>query len=415
MLERHIRRIKAQGIPSAILYYTNTGIAERSGVHVLRVFRHAECVPPASVGADFALLSCPTDLIPADKRALTDYGGAPLLVDFDEAWARGERAIFARVDGELACVCWLTRETDFLPSAGAPCTLVQRCFTLPAFRGRGIYPETLKFATGLLAEEEPRLPALIESEVFNSGSIHGIEKAGFVAYGIRVRMGKKDWFVQAIAPGQRAWRQIAKSVMLHALPNRLLVVRFAAADNAVYLTFDDGPHPENTPKLLDLLLEQDVRATFFVVGACVEKYPWIVERMVRDGHTVGHHSFHHRPPATISARELMNEIRKTRRVLEPIVGRSHLFRPPEGAVTATKLFRLWMSRQTVVLWNADPKDCNRDAKELAGWFATHPLSAGDVVLLHDDMPAALSVLPSAIAAARARGLRFRALDEATSG
>ena len=77
-----------------------------------------------------------------------------------------------------------------------------------------------------------------------------------------------------------------------------------------------------------------------------------------------------------------------------------------------KLWGLWRSRQTVVLWNVDPKDyACRSADEVTAWFTSHPLNAGDLVLLHDNQPHAGAVLPGLIADARRRGLRFVTVSE----
>jgi peptidoglycan/xylan/chitin deacetylase (PgdA/CDA1 family) len=206
-------------------------------------------------------------------------------------------------------------------------------------------------------------------------------------------------------------RQALKEGMTRTLPRRLFVARGSAASRSVHLTFDDGPHETHTPELLDMLKAHRVPATFFVVGDCAERHPEIVQRMAREGHTIGHHSYHHTEPESTSAGQLMGEVERTQALLYPLIGHfPGLFRPPRGAVTAAKLWRLWLSGQTVVLWNVDPQDCARQsADELGAWFAAHPLRGGDIVLLHDDMPHAIRVLPEVIAEARRRGLDFQAL------
>jgi peptidoglycan/xylan/chitin deacetylase (PgdA/CDA1 family) len=208
------------------------------------------------------------------------------------------------------------------------------------------------------------------------------------------------------------FRQALKEGMTRTLPRRLFVARGPAASRSVYLTFDDGPHSKHTPELLDMLKEHQVLATFFVIGDCAERHPEIVQRIAREGHTIGHHSYRHTEPETTSAEQLISEVERTRALLHPLIGHfPDLFRPPHGAVTAAKLWRLWFLKQTVVLWNIDPKDYTLEsADELAAWFAGHPLQGGDIVLLHDRMPHAVRVLPEVIAAARRRGLDFQALD-----
>src|SRR5690349_5300060 len=81
--------------------------------------------------------------------------------------------------------------------------------------------------------------------------------------------------------------------LLRWLPKGLMLTTAPAADRALYLTFDDGPDPAFTPRLLDLLAANDARASFFLLGEEVERHPRIVERMVADGHLVGNHSWNH--------------------------------------------------------------------------------------------------------------------------
>jgi peptidoglycan/xylan/chitin deacetylase (PgdA/CDA1 family) len=213
--------------------------------------------------------------------------------------------------------------------------------------------------------------------------------------------------------GRRSGRQLVRAAMAAALPRRWFLVRGPVHGDGVCLTFDDGPHPENTPPLLDALKEHGVRATFFVIGRQAEQHPDLVRRMAAEGHVVGHHSYTHSEPAETSARQLDDEVRRTRELLSSLVGgESCLFRPPKGKVTAGKLWRLWRAKQTVVLWNADPKDYARASDaEVREWFRDHPLRAGDVVLMHDNHPHAARVVPDLVEAARRGGLRFVTIPE----
>ena len=206
-------------------------------------------------------------------------------------------------------------------------------------------------------------------------------------------------------------RQLVKRALMTALPRAALLVQ-GPADGQVCLTFDDGPHPEHTPRLLDVLARLELRATFFVVGSRVALHRELVRRIVDEGHLLGGHSYTHGPPATTSALELGREVRRTADLLGETVGRvpTH-FRPPHGKLTAAKLLALWSQRQSIVLWNVDPKDfACRDAGELAELFASRPLRGGDLVLLHDRAAHAAAVLPELVAAARRHGLGFATVD-----
>jgi peptidoglycan/xylan/chitin deacetylase (PgdA/CDA1 family) len=215
------------------------------------------------------------------------------------------------------------------------------------------------------------------------------------------------------APRPWAPRQLLRQALAF-LPRRLLLVRGPARGNAVCLTFDDGPHPEHTPRLLDALKAEEVPATFFVIGRAAERYPELVRRMVAEGHAVGHHSYNHGEPAETSGRQLAAEALATRALLTSLLGQSPpwLFRPPKGKLTAGKLCRLWAARETVVLWDVDPKDYARQsADELRAWFRDHPLRGGSVVLMHDNHPHAAAVVPDLVATARRVGLRFTTIPE----
>ena len=204
------------------------------------------------------------------------------------------------------------------------------------------------------------------------------------------------------------WRQAIRWCLAATLSRRLLLVSGAKQSQSICLTFDDGPHPEHTGRILDILKREAVPATFFVVGREAEKYPETVRRIVAEGHTLGHHSFLHGDPARTSANQLLAEVRQTQAVLSRIAGTtSSLFRPPHGKVTASKLWRLWSHGLSVVLWNVDPSDYRcHSAEELRGWIRQRPLKGGDVVLMHDNVPHGASVLRELIHDTRRRGLTF---------
>lgn len=178
------------------------------------------------------------------------------------------------------------------------------------------------------------------------------------------------------------------------------------------LTFDDGPHPEHTPRLLDQLAAYEIRATFFVVGREAERHPELVARAAREGHAIGHHSWTHSEPATTSAAVLLDEVHRTVELLAAITGkRSDRFRPPKGALTVDKFWRLWQAGQRIVLWSADPRDYQlQESAELATWARQHQPAAGEVVLLHDVHPHAANAIDS-MASWRERAMRFVTLDQ----
>jgi glycosyltransferase involved in cell wall biosynthesis/peptidoglycan/xylan/chitin deacetylase (PgdA/CDA1 family) len=212
-----------------------------------------------------------------------------------------------------------------------------------------------------------------------------------------------------------SWRHFIRLTLARALPRRLLLVCGRRRSRSVCLTFDDGPHPEFTPRILEVLKQQGIVATFFVIGREAAKYPDLVRRIVADGHLVGHHSYSHLEPHLTSASQLLDEVRTTRKILTEVMGKSPAhFRPPHGKVTATKLWSLWRAGQKVVLWNVDPRDWSCGSpRELEARFEERPLQGGDVVLLHDNRPHASRALPAVIEDARKRGLSFELVSKWT--
>lgn len=188
-------------------------------------------------------------------------------------------------------------------------------------------------------------------------------------------------------------RQSLKYVLEHTLPASALLTggrqRRASNDRSgISLTFDDGPHPEFTPRLLDRLAEAGIRATFFVVGQQAQKFPGLIRRMAAEGHNVGNHTWTHSEPSRTSARDFLREVRETGLLLEDLTGKpSRLMRPPKGELSLLKLSGLLRLRQTVVLWNRDPRDYAMESwADMEGWCRTYQPQHGDIVLMHDNRP-----------------------------
>ena len=203
-------------------------------------------------------------------------------------------------------------------------------------------------------------------------------------------------------------RQMIRTTMAATLPRRLFLVHGPVDGSSVCLTFDDGPHPENTPRVLDVLQAHNTPATFFVIGENVQQHPDLLRRIAAEGHAIGHHSFLHTDPDATSSRQLLAEIKQTNQLLENLIGRkSSLFRPPHGKLTAAKMLGLWRAGQKIILWNVDPKDFQSHSPEqLRQWFKSHPLSPGDIVLLHDKVEHLAEILPEVIQSTRRRGIHF---------
>jgi peptidoglycan/xylan/chitin deacetylase (PgdA/CDA1 family) len=162
------------------------------------------------------------------------------------------------------------------------------------------------------------------------------------------------------------------------------VMRAATADRVMSLTFDDGPDPEQTVGVLDVLAKHDARATFFVLTDRAQEHPEIIQRMLAEGHEVGLHGLDHTRLTELSGREALRRIRLGKRRLEAITGRPvTLFRPTYGAIRTAAFAGARLSGMEVVIWTAWARDWfDAPAQEVAD-RAVNALHPGAIVLLHD--------------------------------
>jgi len=152
-------------------------------------------------------------------------------------------------------------------------------------------------------------------------------------------------------------------------------------DPVAALTFDDGPHPEYTPRLLDLLERYQARATFFMVGEAAQRHPELVRQVAQGGHAIGNHSWDHPFFPSLPGRTRRQQMRACEQALAPYGQR--LFRPPYGAQSlASRLDALWL-RYRVVTWNLEAKDWREHDAEWLAERLTRGIQPGSIVLLHD--------------------------------
>jgi len=232
---------------------------------------------------------------------------------------------------------------------------------------------------------------------------------------VRIIASAKNSATAAEQATRMSPRQMLRRGMAAVLPRRMFLVHGSPLTNAVCLTFDDGPHPALTPKILDVLAEQHVKATFFVIGREAQQHPELIRRMAAEGHTIAHHSFSHSRPGEISIAALLEEIRQTDEVLRRAgANPAPMLRPPFGKVTAGTLWKLWREKIGIVLWNRDPKDFSgKSSDQMRRWLEHRPLRGGDVVLLHDTVAATADFLPELIKTTRAANLQFATVDQWT--
>ena len=149
----------------------------------------------------------------------------------------------------------------------------------------------------------------------------------------------------------------------------------------VALTFDDGPHPVYTEKLLDALKERGVKATFFVTGEHAELHPDVIKRIHDEGHLIGNHTYSHIQLTSANKEQFQNELIQTSKILSDITGDEIQYvRPPYGSWDKKIETELNMFP---VLWNVDPLDwCTANASRVAN-AVLKKVSDNDIILLHD--------------------------------
>ncbi len=190
----------------------------------------------------------------------------------------------------------------------------------------------------------------------------------------------------------------------------------ARVPGQVALTFDDGPWPDSTRRVLSVLRRFHVKATFFMIGENVQKWPGIAHDVVRAGMTVGNHSWDHPLSpvfADISPSRLHNEVANTDAILRQVGADPFLFRPPGGSYDDAVVLEAQRAGLRLVNWNVDPQDwrANRTPKQIAKLVLSN-VRPGSIVDLHDgggDQSATIKALPSIIRGIRKMGLKLVAI------
>ena len=189
--------------------------------------------------------------------------------------------------------------------------------------------------------------------------------------------------------------------LLHGDPRRVATTSGREAV-PISLTFDDGPDPVWTPPVLEALDEANWKGTFFLIGRKAEQHPELVREIVARGHEIGNHSYAHREPDEVGVEEFIDGVVQTQEILSSMTGQEvGMMRPPKGRLDVRKTRALWRLRQSIVLWNVDPRDYQMASVETArSWAREYQPAGGDVVLLHDNVPYGNEIVRTLIAERR---------------
>lgn len=184
--------------------------------------------------------------------------------------------------------------------------------------------------------------------------------------------------------------------------------RMDETEKSCYLTFDDGPIPEITPWVLDLLAQYNIKATFFVVGENVHKYPEIYHRIIEEGHAVGNHTYNHLQGLKTPNKEFYQNIEKTDRLIG-----SNLFRPPHGLVKRSQ-YRYLKQKYKLIMWDVISCDYNRNISKMEVLRNVLDfVRPGSIITFHDSIKSEENLkyaLPLAIQALQGEGYEFKKIE-----
>ncbi|MDE6957241.1 MAG: polysaccharide deacetylase family protein [Lachnospiraceae bacterium] len=181
----------------------------------------------------------------------------------------------------------------------------------------------------------------------------------------------------------------------------------------VALTFDDGPHPEYTPKLLDALKERGVKATFFLIGKNAKVHPEIVKRIADEGHVIGNHTMNHAEITKMADADAFLELDENRKLLEGITGMPvEYMRPPFGAWQKSLENKV---NAMPVLWSVDPLDWTTENTEEIVRKVIEEVEEDDIILLHDYYESSVEAAIRIVDILQAEGYDFVPIDELILG
>lgn len=188
----------------------------------------------------------------------------------------------------------------------------------------------------------------------------------------------------------------------------LKVSHVSVPGNYVALTFDDGPHPSLTPRVLDILNRHGAKATFFVVGRSVGKNSSILARAVAEGHEIGAHTWSHIKMTSSGSERVINEMDRTKAAIQAATGHApKVMRPPYGAVNSG-IVSLMKSRygMSTIMWDVDTRDWQHPGVSVVIQRAVGRATPGSIILLHDIHESTLHAVEGIVSGLQARGFRL---------
>jgi peptidoglycan/xylan/chitin deacetylase (PgdA/CDA1 family) len=176
----------------------------------------------------------------------------------------------------------------------------------------------------------------------------------------------------------------------------------------IAMTYDDGPHPRNTPRLLDMLRQRNIKATFYVIGENVKMYPEITRRIVAEGHEIGNHTYTHRKLTILSDSQVRGEMTKTRTEIVKATGvQPRTMRPPYGALLTRQREMIFKEYgYPTIMWSVDPQDWKRPGVSVVRDRIISNTRNGSIVLAHDLHEPTVDAMPTTLDGLLGKGFKF---------
>jgi peptidoglycan/xylan/chitin deacetylase (PgdA/CDA1 family) len=181
---------------------------------------------------------------------------------------------------------------------------------------------------------------------------------------------------------------------------------FTCESKTIYLTFDDGPHPEVTAWVLDYLASEEIQATFFCIGTNVKAYPELFHRIRAEGHAIGNHSMHHEVFTKKKSASYLQSIEEANSFID-----SMLFRPPYGKLN-TKMSKKISEHYQIIMWSWMAYDFDESVKVERVLRKSEKIKSGDILVFHDNLKSQdrlKILLPKIVSKLKNSGYEFKAI------
>jgi len=197
----------------------------------------------------------------------------------------------------------------------------------------------------------------------------------------------------------------SSSIVLYCSSNKTL--------KQVALTFDDGPDVCYTPQILDILKQNNVKATFFIVGLNAQAHPQMIRRIVNEGHAIGNHTWDHPVLLKLSADRVKEEVQKTEQLLYNITGlKTAMFRPPYGSTTPQLIDEISSLGYKIIDWSVDTRDWDKTPVSQIMDHVSNEIYPGGIILQHcsgsksEHLSNTVKTLPQIISLLKSQGYSF---------